>query len=154
MTKTSFFRYSTLVLLLLNVGLTFFLFSSRKHGGGPPHGKEPRDIIIHQLNLDDAQVVAYDELIREHRSAIYENDRVIRQLKNELYGHLASTDQDATATEQLIREINAVQLQIEHIHYGHFEDIKALCKPDQEQAFNKLAEELAQLFSMHKPHKP
>jgi periplasmic protein CpxP/Spy len=44
-------------------------------------------------------------------------------------------------------------MQIEAIHFQHFNDIKKLCKGEQIQAFNALTADLAMYFSK-KPNKP
>jgi protein CpxP len=43
-----------------------------------------------------------------------------------------------------------VQTYIERTHYKHFEDIKQLCKPNQQKDFEKLTQEIANLFGRPK----
>ena len=153
MTKTTFFGYSAIIMLVLNVGLTVFLLSERgeKERQRPPH-KGPRNEIIEELDFDASQTTAYDALIESHRSSIRQYDQEMMRLKRDLYSSLAS-DAQPVNQDSLKHEINAVQLQVEQVHYAHFQDIKALCRPDQEVKFNHLADRLAALFAPPKPPK-
>jgi hypothetical protein len=60
-------------------------------------------------------------------------------------------DQQESLRDSLILEINKVQMNIENIHYNHFLDIKGLCRPEQQQAFNALTADIAKLFSPRPP---
>ena len=47
-----------------------------------------------------------------------------------------------------------LQKEVEMINYDHFSDIRALCRPDQMDNFNTLAQELAQIFKPEKQGPP
>lgn len=114
----------------------------------PNHPREggPKNIIIKKLNFDEQQQREYDELIASHRAEIRQTEEKIRILKNQLYRTVA---QDAAhhTKDSLISELGKAQMQIENIHYKHFEDIKKLCKENQQQEFSNLVQEIASLFS-------
>jgi hypothetical protein len=134
-------------LLVTNLVLIFFFINGRgPHHGGPPTRREgPRAVIIERLHFDKDQVEQYETLIQKHRKDVSENDLALMNLKNVLYSHLKS-EENKTVTDSLINQMTVIQDKIEHIHYTHFEDIKKLCKPDQMQYFNELANDLAHLF--------
>jgi len=128
--------------------------SDRKKGGhergGPPHGG-PRNLIIERLKFSEQQVTKYDELIQWHRGNVDKLDEQIMQLKNELYSTL-NEQPDVRRRDSLIGEIVTRQQEIEHIHYKHFEDMKALCTEQQRPAFAEMTKEIAALFG-RPPHK-
>jgi len=151
MTRTAFFGFSAVVLLILNIGLTIFLFTGKgEQERKRPHHPGPRNEIITQLNLDEKQVAAYDALIKEHRSNIHAYDGQMMHLKKELYTGLAS-DMQLDEQDSLLQAISVIQLQIEQVHYVHFQAIRALCRPDQQANFDELANRLAALFAPPKP---
>lgn len=140
-------------LLVSNILLVVFMMKGRPHGGhGPDHRPMPREIIIERLHFDANQVKRYDTLIKKHRSDINGYQETLMSLKNNLYTNLKSKTDKPTIYFS-IDAIAKVQSEIEHVHYAHFEDIKALCKPDQLGDFNKLVEELARLFAPPPPPK-
>jgi len=145
MTKNRFYILLILVLLALNgIIIGKIIFWNR-----PVH-QEPREIIIEQLDLNEQQVSNYDKLIREHRAAIRQKDRALRQLKDSLYRQLRDPASDP-GPDSLISRISTIQREIEFIHYRHFQDIRTLCRPDQQIHFNELVNELGELFSANKP---
>ena len=129
-------------LLLSNIMLVVYLLIIPKH----PNPSSPKEIIIERLNFDKDQTAEYDKLIQQHQQQIRENQRAIMELKNNLYSHLRSNENNAI-TDSLAKEIGKTQTKIELIHYAHFEDIKKLCREDQMNEYNELINELARLFS-------
>lgn len=135
-------------LLAVNIVLNWMLFSHRPM---PPGGGEgPRAIVIEKLGFDENQSKEYDKYIDWHKSEIRESDGQIRELKNKLYATLISDGQESMK-DSLINEISKVQTHIEQIHYKHFQDIKKLCKPEQQKAFDTLCNDLAKIFTHHPP---
>lgn len=145
MTKHRFYLLVIAVLLALN-GI---LIGKIAFWNRPVH-REPREIIIEQLDLNEQQVSDYDKLIRAHRSAIRQKDRELREWKDSLYQQLRNPDTDP-GPDSLIARINSIQREIEYIHYHHFQDIRTLCRADQLIHFNELVHELGELFSSKKP---
>ncbi|MFA9212546.1 MAG: hypothetical protein ACEQSR_01690 [Candidatus Methylacidiphilales bacterium] len=149
MNKIKLLSMLVIGLLVVNIALTAFLFLGKKY---KPKREGPRDEIIEKLDFSPDQITAYDSFILEHRKAIKEADNRIMQLKNELYKNL-NRNLNIDPKDSLIAEIGKTQIQIENIHYQHFESIKAICKPGQQmQKFELLTTEIAQLFN-HKPKK-
>lgn len=147
MSKIKLLSIAVTGLLLVNLGVLAFLFLRKPEPPreGPGSGREtPREIIIRRLHLDDEQVNRYDMLIREHRDGIGEMDRQIRDAKNSLYETLTATT--VTGKDSLIATINALQRQVENLHYDHFAGIKNLLRPDQQKDFEALTHELARFF--------
>lgn len=145
--KKSVIRNSFIVILLISN--TLFIYKwwnapERRHGGGP------RNEIIDRLHFDDQQVKEYDILIRAHRSAIEKAEHKLMRQKQQLYANL-----DKPFSETILEEILKTEAEIEHIHFNHFKDIEALCKPNQKAYFKALNKEIADLFSPGKkpPHR-
>ncbi len=147
MNKVKVLSLLSVGLVLTNLLLLWFLFN---HGPKPPGGEGPRNLIIERLGFDTEQSAAYDKLITRHQADIDSAQQQLMALKNSLYASLQK-DQQEELRDSLILEINKVQMKIENIHYNHFLDIKRLCKPGQQQAFNALTADIAKLFSPRPP---
>ena len=141
-------------LLISNLALATFIFLHK-----PPKEGGPRNIVIEKLGLDAQQIKEYDVLIQQHRDAIRKKDGEIRQLKDQLYQQLFR-DQNAPqvapqkapsmVADSLIGALGKVQMDIEKVHYQHFESLRKLCRPDQQQAFTGLVHEIAIIFAQSK----
>ena len=159
MEKTKLLTITVIGLLLLNFATLGFLFFGGTKGHKPPHDRpegrpKPREIIIERLHFDVNQQKEYGKLIEWHRGEIKQLEDSIKVSKNELYLLLNDDKVDEKAKVTLIDKTALFQKQIEAIHFKHFEDIKKLCKPEQQEYFNELTEELGRLFSRNKPKRP
>ena len=149
MSKTQLLSWAVIGLLVINLGILAFLLLGRagtpRHPGQMSERDEPKRIIIHKLQLDDAQVTEYEKLIAQHRASIRRIEDEIRDTKNELYLTLAA-DKPGADKDSLQSRLGILQQQIEATHYDHFVAIRTLCKPQQLLQFNELTSELAALF--------
>ncbi|NHM06903.1 hypothetical protein G4D82_06695 [Flavobacterium sp. CYK-4] len=148
MNKTKLLTFAVVLLLIINLAT---LALTLKKGPRHPHGG-PKMRIIEQLHFNTQQQAQYEKLIRWHRNHIDALDVKIIQTKKLLYSQLLQKQADLKTRDSLISAIAEYQMQIEAIHFKHFQDIQSICEPEQLQYYNELTEELAQLFS--KPPRP
>ncbi|MFN0203022.1 MAG: Spy/CpxP family protein refolding chaperone [Bacteroidia bacterium] len=144
MNKQKFYLFLIIALLLSNVLMAFFLFFGKK-----AHPRPRMEIVIERLHFDKEQAAKYDLLIENHRNQIRAKDSQMMQLKNDLYRQLIT--QDAAQIAASTQAMGDLQKEIELIHFQHFTEVKQLCKPEQQQAFQALANDLAKIFAPHKP---
>jgi periplasmic protein CpxP/Spy len=142
MNKVRFLTVSSVLLLLLNLGLILYLFYGKKNTS-PPEG--PRAIIIEKLQFEPPQIVQYDTLIAQHRKEIRATQQKIVQLRKSIYT-LLNSPENTSEKDSLMRQVGNAQIEIEQIHYAHFEDIRALCEDNQQQKFKDLTTELTDYF--------
>lgn len=148
MNKDTFYRIIIAGLLISNVLLVIFALNPSRPRGFDPD--RPRNIIIGRLKLDDEQVRLYDVLIQAHRAEIAAKDREIMRCKSALYEYLAQ-DKGPAPLDSLSEQIGELQQEIEKIHYAHFSEIRALCRPDQLPAFDALSRDIAGIFNPTHP---
>jgi Spy/CpxP family protein refolding chaperone len=155
MERTKLLTITIIGLLLINLATLGFLFLNGSKPDGRPHEgrRQPKTIIIEKLQFDAAQQNEYEKLIRWHRGAIDQLDDSIRQTKNTLYSGLSESNINTKTKDSLIAVLNAYQKQVEETHFKHFEDIKKLCKPEQQEDFKALTEELSRIFAP-RPRRP
>ncbi len=146
MSKIKLLSTAVIALLLINFLLIGFMVFNKK---GRPNHEGPRNIIIEKLAFSDQQIAAYDGMIQQHRAAIRKKDDDILLLKSKLYTNIIT---NANSKDSLIIALGKLQMDIENIHYKHFEDIKNICNQNQMLAFENLTKELGELFN-RKPKK-
>ena len=155
MERTKLLTITIIGLLLINLATLGFPFLNGPKPGGMPHEgrRQPKEIIIEKLHFDANQQKEYEKLILWHRGKIDQLDDSIRQTKNTLYSGLSESDINTKTKDSLITLLNAYQKQVEETHFKHFEDIKKLCKPNQQEDFMALTTELSRIFAP-RPRQP
>jgi protein CpxP len=143
MNKSKFLKFIILGLLISN-GIAIFMLIN-----GRDKKNVPKNIIIEKLHLDKEQIKNYESYIVQHRKAINANEITMNKLRSDLYLQLKQS-QDTAKVDSLILIISKQQTEAEHINYNHFLEIKKLCKPSQNEAFDNLTTEIANLFSSDK----
>jgi periplasmic protein CpxP/Spy len=149
MNKVKVLSIVSIGLFAANIILICFLMSNKM---AHDRKEDPKKIIIKKLHFDESQTKEYEKLIDWQKKNIRKSESQMMVLKNELYTSLQQNKQ-TNSTDSLIAEIGKVQIEIEHINYKHFKDIKELCKPEQLKLFDELCEDIAKLFA-HKPLPP
>ena len=157
MSKIKLLSISVIGLLLINIAIVCFLFFKK-----PPHPPEgmrppmdqagPKNIIIERLHFDKEQVVTYEKLIQAHQATVKLMDDSIRHAKHALYQTLSH--ESFAGKDSFLNRLSFLQKKIELLHYGHFSDLKKICRPDQLDSFNELTNELARLFAPGKNNPP
>ncbi|MFK7969159.1 MAG: periplasmic heavy metal sensor [Bacteroidia bacterium] len=152
MTKKAFTLLIISILLISNLLLAGFIIFGNKGPHRPPPRDDfrPRNTIIHQLGFDKAQADQFHEIVLEHQEKIHAFDKQIVDIKKRMYNALPDNS-DPVDTEALTKEIAAIQQEIELTHVAHFQDIKAICRPDQQENFSKLMKEVVSIFHRKKP---
>jgi periplasmic protein CpxP/Spy len=152
MNKIKLLSIAVIGLLLLNLGILGFLYlrqqrHARPHDGRPQ--REPREVVIERLNLDKDQIAKYDALIKVHRQQRAAANEKIHTMKSALFASVP--DGSTVARDSILTLLIAEERQLELVHYNHFTDIKKLCKPDQQRAFEDLSKDMLDIFSGMKP---
>ena len=144
MNKNTFFSIVIIGLLVSNIILIGFIVMNKPPRGPHPH-TDPKTIIIKKLQLDDEQIIQYEELIKEHQANINKLDQNIKMLQSSLYEGLSS-DNAIVSVDSFTTQISIIQKQIEELHYNHFMAIKAICNEEQLREYDELILELTSIF--------
>ena len=150
MEKTKLLTIAVIGLLLLNLCTLTFLFLQQPIGK-PPRPPKPDVFIIEKLQLDAQQQAQYQTMVKTHQQQIGATRDSIKQIRNILYKQLLLPPNQRTQVDTLITQFGAKQQHIEQLNFAHFNDIKQLCKPEQQANFSLLVDELAKLFSPPQP---
>ncbi|MBD80996.1 MAG: hypothetical protein CL840_18910 [Crocinitomicaceae bacterium] len=146
MSKTRLLSILVGVLVVLNIiMMTWVMLGGKHHYKHPPRHKEgPKQMVIESLNFSTEQVKQYESAIKKHRAAVSDVDQKIRSKKNELYSLLK--EPSAPEKDSIVEELTRLMIEMENIHYAHFEEIKSICEPNQLDEFNDLTEKLTRIF--------
>ena len=147
MDKIKLLTYSVIGLVLLNIGIIGFLYTSRPNSNQDENRRRPKDIIIEKLHFDANQIQKYEDIIKVYRNTIDSLNNNTREIKAVLYTQLKQPIVNNKVKDSLIQMTLVNQKRIEEANFKHFQDIKNLCANSQIEAYNSLTEELEKLFS-------
>lgn len=148
MSKTKLLTILVIILLIINIiTLSFFFIKApRNHHPRDFRPKGPSEVIIDRLHFDKNQIAQFNNLIEAHQLKIISFDEKINNVKIELYFQL-SKPENKYLTDSLLTILAATQKQIEEAHLQHFKEVKNLCRPNQIEDYNKLTNDLGDLFN-------
>lgn len=131
MKSLSFFKTATFFLLLLNLGLIFFLFQGRPKRHHHPRGAFHQEA-IKILELDATQRDEFRDLVKTHSQAIEvlnaERSTILTPYFNNLFSESSPVKQDS-----LMLRFQAIEKKKVEITRDHFQEVKKMLKPEQEQ---------------------
>ena len=100
------------------------------------------EFVTRELKLDTAQQEAYAKLREEHQAGVRPMQDSLRKLKDRFFSLL----QQASPTDSLIqrysREAADLDQQLTLFTFRHFQKLRAICNPEQQQRFDKIIEEV------------
>lgn len=144
MKKETLLLWAVGLLVALNLATLGFMVWNRPHH--PPRGG-PRQVdrlIVETLGLDAAQRARFDVLKREHREQIVQLDAAYAEVSTAYFRQLSGAVL-TTRKDSLERELGRIQAQKAAVTLAHFEQLKALCMPQQQARFAELVPDLLRL---------
>lgn len=133
----------TIVLMLMNVALVFVILNN-KDDHRPPHPPRAgfKFEVINAIGFDEKQAEAYDELTQQHHIAMVKLEEARGEQLALRFSSLSGND--SLDEEAILRELESLERQRVEITYSHFEDVRALCRPDQIEAYNLIVKRAVQ----------
>lgn len=155
MKKQRLLWLAIVILFVLNISTISFIFL-RGQTHQPPRGPKAFDKLVTQtLQLNKEQEQQFDLLKREHHEAIMQLDRAMKAPIEQYFGLLLNQDTGTIVKQQLEQEMASIYQQKLQTTYHHFEQLKSICSPEQQQHFDKLIPELMQVMQPPPPdHHP
>ena len=135
-----------IIMLALNlavVGTIWYMKSDRDHRGRDrTTAQKLQRFVERELQLTEEQQQEYGALVREHLKKSRELRAEISNYRNEIYQNMNDTTTAPTRVDSLAEKIGATQAELERALYGHFEEVRSLCTPEQKERFERMIEKL------------
>jgi Spy/CpxP family protein refolding chaperone len=136
------------ILLLTNIAtLSIYWFKKPNHEGGPGHDPGNRDkrmgqFMVDQMKFDATQEAAYwklrDSMIASQRPVVDS----MRNAKKRFFDLLNQSNTTDSALIARSNEIADLQKRLDQATFRHFQNVRALCRPDQLQKFDTVIKEI------------
>ena len=134
MSQLKFYKTAAIGFFILNiVFLSFFFFTRPKPHGGRGWGKNDAQHILH---LDAEQNEVFLKLAEQHIEEMKKLKLQQKELLEEYFKPLLADEQFSSRDTALL-EVQLVEQRKVESTYQHFEDVKAMLKPEQEVYFKE-----------------
>ena len=119
-------------LLLLNVSLLAFIWIKKPDHKPPPFLEE-------KLAFTADQQQQFEKLRNSHMREMDRLRKDIDALRDELYGTSGSSDEKV---REITTQLGNKKAEGDLLTYRHFQEVRAICTPEQQQEFDKLINEI------------
>jgi len=150
MTKLNFYKYASLVLLLLNIGVAVFLLSNKDSRPDKHRGEKGGLRIAKMLDLSDVQSQQLKTLGKAHHSEL---QNAQAEHKEAIKKYLTSTAVDSTSKELLLQKVCQLEINKVQLTKQHLEDIRALLTADQLPQYQDFLKKTTEHIAGHPPRR-
>jgi len=145
-----------LVLIALNIITLSTLWIMHEREAERPNGKQPAlvDFLVKELGLDSAQKKKLIVLQDEHRQQMQAIRRYNRDAKNAFFDLLQQEDLSDTALATAAKEAVRYDAETDMLTFRHFQQIRALCNPEQKVKFESVIRQVLRMMAPPPPGRP
>ena len=139
-----------LVLLLTNIlMLVFFVWMKPAHK--PPYKRDMRggdvmQVLEKEVGFSPAQMDQYKKLKDQHWDKMKPYFGEMRAARNNFYNLLNQASVADSVVQRLADSIAAKQKQMDLQTFRHFEQVKAICTPEQQPRFDSLVQQVIKIW--------
>lgn len=129
--NTRILTIAVILLLVVNIGLVYFILKGRKGPDRREGRKDPTEMMSKELNMTDQQQKDFKSMKEEHFKNVRPLFDSIRASKTAFF----SLIRDPNVTDSMIdareQQVLAQQARLDKITFDHFKKVRALFTPEQ-----------------------
>jgi Spy/CpxP family protein refolding chaperone len=145
---------TTAILLLVAANIValvmFWHDKNRKDAQMPPPPREQNgsafDFLTKELALDSNQLKAYSVLRDEQRKSAEPLRKTVRETKDSLFSLLKQPNVSDADLQKYLSKVGAAQIELEKSTFQHFQNVRKLCTPKQQEKFDAIIQQAMQMF--------
>ncbi|MCP4569255.1 MAG: periplasmic heavy metal sensor [FCB group bacterium] len=154
--KNKFLLWAIVALIILNMGSLGLLWYKEVIKPTKPalpaeRQGNPNKFLEMELQLTEDQVEAFRELRQQHERETQEIRRDIHRLSKDIVDELFRPQSDTALVTILSDEIGRKQAEFERVLYSHFDGLKQVCRPDQQEKLRGLLFEMLERTKRDSP---
>jgi periplasmic protein CpxP/Spy len=142
---------TVIVLLLVNTAVLALLWWDKKPAFHQPPGGNAKEFIKKELALTPQQVQQYDEMREIHFSKMQELNKSTRELKEQLFEQISTTDTSNQELNNLLQQIGNNEMQKDRITVEHFRHVRSILTEEQKEKFDKIIKDVMRMFGRPQP---
>ena len=146
MEKTRLLTIAVVALLILNAVTLTVLWFGHLHNRQtlPPLDRNgrtaPAAFLIKELGFDEHQKAVYDRLRVAHRTSKDSLQQILREEREAYFKGISTNDTSK------IGVIGEIQKESDRITFVHFQEVRTLCRPDQQVKFDAVIGEVLKMM--------
>jgi periplasmic protein CpxP/Spy len=141
MNKERFYQFTIILMLVTNLALCYFLFST---GGRGRKAKPFPEQLIEKLKFNDVQREEFMASLFRHRTAVDSVSDEVRARKKVLY---MTKDLSTYSKDSISDEIGNLVASVDKINLQHFVEIKQICDSEQVKGYDEIIAQLNHNFT-------
>lgn len=136
MTQLQFYKYATWALLVINAAVLSFFLLTKPHpkGEGPGGPRSLENDAVQLLQLDEQQYKMFIELAVDHSQQLRSIEKEERDELRRYFDQLLQESNDSTQLD-ILEQVKLLEGSKVTITYKHFQEVKALLRPEQQEYF-------------------
>ena len=135
--------FATIALLLINLVLAYFLWNNKKSHDRRGGGKGERgDWMVNELKLNDSQKEEHRKIKDAHFAALKPVFDSISSARKSLYSLVKDSSAPDSLRNHYINIIGEQHSLISRYTFDHFQKIRAICNPEQQQKLDSLVQKI------------
>ncbi|RYZ22251.1 MAG: hypothetical protein EOO16_09765 [Chitinophagaceae bacterium] len=140
-------------LVLVNIGLVATIWVQRKEPvvAGANMARRGPDLLPTELGFDSVQRARFEVLRDNHRSTTRAYREQLRELKEEFFDGVKRGEEPA---DGLLAAMTRIQADIDRGTYRHFVQVRALCRNDQKETFDRMLHRVLAQMGAPRPPRP
>ncbi|HEX4875680.1 MAG TPA: Spy/CpxP family protein refolding chaperone [Chitinophagaceae bacterium] len=141
-----------LVVLLLLANITTLALFWLDRGKRPPQPKgTPKEFLVKELSLTAVQQQQFDTLIAGHRKKSGELRDAVKAAKDSLFGLIKESAATDSLKQLYAKKVSHLTEQIDLLTVNHFQQVRKICTPEQQQKFDELILEVTSMMAPPRP---
>jgi Spy/CpxP family protein refolding chaperone len=168
METNRFLKFVIVLLLALDIAAMAFIWYGRvsqsaagtatkvmmssEHPPAAKPGEDPvENFICGELKFTDAQCAQYRRMHEGFRDSMETLQQHDRDLHDSFFALSTAANADPARVRAMADSLAANQVQIELRTFYHFQNIKAICTPEQAKEFDRVIHEALRMMAPHQP---
>ena len=146
--------WTVAILVVLNLGslgLLWFAHANRPRSLQSPTRPAPAEFLIRDVGLNPEQAEKFRELREKHLIYAQSQREEIHALNRRILEELFRPDPDSALVRRLSEEIGHKQELFQEALYRHFEEVKQLCTPEQQEKLKRVVLEAMEVDQRQGP---
>ncbi len=136
--KKKFYWLWAAIVLLLCLNVATIGWVVRKLETIPSSRQNPERFMARRLALTPQQLGQYQQSRSQMRRHTKPHEDSLRTLRSTLFGRIKQPAISDKEINRLLEQMNRHNSQITRLRFQHWQQVRALCKPDQQARFDQL----------------
>ena len=144
-TKNNWLIGSVIVLIIANVAILATIWYM--HHKQVTHQGTPADYLVKELSLNDEQKNKLHELAAEHHQQAQKISQQIKNARDSFFSLMKQPNISDSIKKAASGKIANYLEQLELLTFDHFQQVRAICTPEQQKKFDDILQEVLRMVA-------